>query len=414
MSWLTEIVDEIAAHGAVVRVAVVRADGSTPREPGAAMLVTVHAVRGTIGGGALELAAIGHAREMLIASREAAATGFPSPLWGGVRGGGNPDIASSAIPPTLSLPHKGGGDVVARASPNFDRQLLWQRDVRDFPLGPSLGQCCGGYVRLLFELFTEAERGDLLALAQRCDDARALLLRPLAGGAPLWATADRKEHHPDWPLGVTRAVREMLSGARPRETALVRGGKRQPAWLVEPCALSRHALYLYGAGHVGRALVRVIEDLPFAVTWVDTSRGRFPESIPPHTTPEIARDPAAFAATAPGEAFHLVLTYSHALDLAICHRLLRRADFRFLGLIGSATKRARFVKRLTDLGIPEAQLARLVCPIGLPGLGGKEPAMIAVSVAAQLIGLAVAARRDTREAAAGPAEFASGAGKEAR
>ena len=104
----------------------------------------------------------------------------------------------------------------------------------------------------------------------------------------------------------------------------------------------------------GRAIVRVLEDLPFAVTWVDTSAGRFPERIPPHATAEIAPDPAAFAGGAAADAFHLVLTYSHALDLAICHSLLRRGDFRFLGLIGSATKRARFLKRLAELGIGEA------------------------------------------------------------
>jgi xanthine dehydrogenase accessory factor len=123
--------------------------------------------------------------------------------------------------------------------------------------------------------------------------------------------------------------------------------------------------------------------------------------MPPHAKAEIAPDPAAFAGTAEPNAFHLVLTYSHALDLAICYRLLRRADFRFLGLIGSATKRARFVKRLASLDIGGAQLQRLTCPIGLPGVGGKEPAAVAVSVAAQLVQLASA------EAARAPALHAS-------
>jgi xanthine dehydrogenase accessory factor len=105
--------------------------------------------------------------------------------------------------------------------------------------------------------------------------------------------------------------------------------------------------------------------------------------------------PPPFAGGAAAGAFHLVLTYSHALDLAICHSLLRRGDFRFLGLIGSATKRARFLKRLAELGIGEARLERLVCPIGVPGIGGKEPAMIALSVAAQLVQLATAAEART-------------------
>jgi xanthine dehydrogenase accessory factor len=169
---------------------------------------------------------------------------------------------------------------------------------------------------------------------------------------------------------------------------LVRGAKGEPAWLIEPLARPQHRLYLYGAGHVGRAIVRVLEDLPFVVTWIDTAAQRFPDVIPLHTRAEIALDPAAFASTAEPNAFHLVLTYSHALDLAICHRLLRRGDFRFLGLIGSATKRARFSRRLASLGIADAQLQRLACPIGLAGIGGKEPAAIAISVAAQLVQLA--------------------------
>jgi xanthine dehydrogenase accessory factor len=137
--------------------------------------------------------------------------------------------------------------------------------------------------------------------------------------------------------------------------------------------------------------VRVLEDLPFSVTWIDTSADRFPKSIPPYATTETTPNPAAFAATTEPDAFHLVLTYSHALDLGICHSLLRRGGFRFLGLIGSATKRTRFLRRLADLGISQAQLQRLVCPIGVRGIGGKEPAMIAVSVAAQLVQLAAEA-----------------------
>jgi xanthine dehydrogenase accessory factor len=363
MSWLAEAAAEIAELGAAVRVTVVRADGSTPREVGAAMLVGAATVRDTIGGGALELAAIAHARALL--------------------GDGVRSLAHTVVQ------NLDGSDLRPDS--------VWQRDVRDFPLGPSLGQCCGGYVRLLFEVLTQAERHHLLALAERCDGGEALLLRPLDGRVPIQAAADRKEHHAERPLGVARAVREMLSGARPRAAALVRGPKGGPAWLVEPCARRRHRLYLYGAGHVGRALVRVLHELPFAVTWVDTSPARFPESIPPHAKPEIAPDPGAFARSTEAGAFHLVLTYSHALDLAICHALLGRGDFRFLGLIGSATKRARFMKRLADLGIAGPQLSRLVCPIGLPNLSGKEPAVIALSVAAQLMQLAAAAATDAAE-----------------
>src|SRR5262249_38789241 len=155
---------------------------------------------------------------------------------------------------------------------------------------------------LLFEVFGAGERVHLATLVQGSNADRALLLRPLDSGTPPHVTADRKEHCPDWPLAVTRAVREMLSGARPRTPTLVRGAKGEPAWFVEPLSRPTHRLYLYGAGHVGRAIVRALADLPFAVTWVDTSAGRFPERIPAHATAEIAPDPAAFASATAGHA----------------------------------------------------------------------------------------------------------------
>jgi xanthine dehydrogenase accessory factor len=353
MSWIANIACGVAEHGAVVRVTVIRADGSTPRETGAAMLIGAAHITDTIGGGALELEAIAHARGMLATS--------PSP----------------------------------RASPTFlaPAPARWQRDVRDFALGPSLGQCCGGYTRLLFELFTGRERRALEDLARHTDADAALVLRPLDSGAPLETVATRKDPT-ERPLAVTRAVRDMLSGARPREAVLIRGGKGASAWFVEPLARRMVPLIVYGAGHVGRALVRVLQDLPFAVTWADTAASRFPGPLPPSVCAQATPDLPGLASVAPTGAWHIVMTYSHALDLAICHAVLRRGDFGHLGLIGSATKRARFLKRLSELGIAPATLARLTCPIGMPGLGGKEPSMIAVSVAAQLVRLATASRAE--------------------
>ena len=146
----------------------------------------------------------------------------------------------------------------------------WQRDVRDFALGPSLGQCCGGYTRLLFELFTARERPTLEALARGRRPGATLGLRPLDSGRPLEVVSSRKEPG-ERPLAVTRALRDMLSGARPREAILIRGAKGDSAWFLEPLARRTVPLFIYGAGHVGRALVRVLQDLPFAITWVDTA-----------------------------------------------------------------------------------------------------------------------------------------------
>jgi xanthine dehydrogenase accessory factor len=163
--------------------------------------------------------------------------------------------------------------------------------------------------------------------------------------------------------------------------------KRGDAWFVEPAGRSNIPLYLFGAGHVGRAVVANLAALSFDVTWVDTGAGRFPDGLKKTAalTPVVAPDPTVIARAAPEGAFHLVMTYSHPLDLAICHEVLAQGTFAYLGLIGSATKRARFLKRLRELGHDEALLRRLVCPIGVPGVIGKEPAVIAISVAAQLL-----------------------------
>lgn len=144
------------------------------------------------------------------------------------------------------------------------------------------------------------------------------------------------------------------------------------------------ALWIYGAGHVGRALVTVMAPLPeVAITWVDTADYRFPDNIPDGVSPLIARDPARAVEHAPDNADHLILTYSHDFDLAICHAILSRS-FRSAGLIGSTTKWARFRRRLQALGHDNAQIARIACPIGDPSLG-KHPQAIALGVATAMI-----------------------------
>jgi xanthine dehydrogenase accessory factor len=125
------------------------------------------------------------------------------------------------------------------------------------------------------------------------------------------------------------------------------------------------------------------------VQWIDEREAEFPPGpLSPHIE-RLCLEPveAEVAQAAPGCCF-LVLTHSHDLDLAITQAVLARADFAWFGLIGSATKRARFEARLRQRGVSAAQLARMVCPIGLPGITGKEPAVIALAVVAQLLRLA--------------------------
>jgi xanthine dehydrogenase accessory factor len=339
MSWPLRIAEMIAQHGAVVRIAVIRVEGSSPRETGAAMLVSAAATQDTIGGGALENEAIAHAR-MMIAQAE-----------------------------------RGAGEA-------------WHRECRDFALGPSLGQCCGGAVRMLFERFTAREAPALAGLGGLREAPDTLLIRPLTcGAAPYLASPEQSDER--WPSGVARAMLALSAGERAAGAMLIPGRKGEADWFLEPLVAPALPLVIYGAGHVGRALVRAVQVLPFRIVWVDGRHGAFPEEVAPGIAlrGQIS-DPAALQETLPRLAIHIVMTHSHPLDLAICHAVLAENDFRFLGLIGSATKRTRFLRRLREAGLPDAQLARLVCPIGLPDIRGKHPAVIAASVSAQLLQIA--------------------------
>jgi xanthine dehydrogenase accessory factor len=147
-------------------------------------------------------------------------------------------------------------------------------------------------------------------------------------------------------------------------------------------------LQIHGAGHVGRAIVKLLEGIDCQVDWVDLRESEFPPAASPaHIRRCISDCPEAEVASAPPGSHFLVLTHSHELDLRITEAILKRADFAWLGLIGSATKRARFMHRFEQRGIAPALLARLTCPIGLPGINGKQPEVIAIAVVAQLLGL---------------------------
>ena len=145
-------------------------------------------------------------------------------------------------------------------------------------------------------------------------------------------------------------------------------------------------LQLYGAGHVGRAIVRLLGTLPCQVQWIDERESEFPPGALPDHIGRVCVEPVeAEVAAAPPGACYLVLTHSHALDMAIVQAILAREDFAYLGLIGSKTKRARFESRLRERGVDAAALDRMVCPIGVPGIVGKEPEVIAVAVVGQLL-----------------------------
>lgn len=293
----------LADRGPVVRVVVAATKGSVPREVGASLLVSNDETIGTIGGGALEFDAIKQARNCV------------------------------------------------------------QDRLEHVPLGPTLGQCCGGSVTVLTEIWDK----DRLNAAG--DDVVA---RPLPNGPS------------EMPLG----VRKLMSDAR-------NVGDIPPAgvingWMVEPVSKQTRQIWIWGAGHVGRALVRALEPLPnVQIMWADSARDRFPTDTN-GIEPLIAENPADLVPLAADDAEHFILTYSHALDLELCHRVLGR-PFHALGLIGSQTKWARFQSRLKALGHTPAHIQRIQCPIGDPSLG-KHPAAIAIGVSCDVI------RRGLREA----------------
>ncbi len=148
----------------------------------------------------------------------------------------------------------------------------------------------------------------------------------------------------------------------------------------------RHPLYVFGAGHVGKAVMAAIQPLPFRVVWVDARRHEFPEDVDATVVQDHNSNPVDVIKTAESGALFLIFTHSHQLDFEITAAALRRGDARYIGLIGSDTKRARFESRMKKDGVlDDDQLKGLTCPIGVAGIKGKEPEVIAAAVAAQLL-----------------------------
>jgi len=164
-------------------------------------------------------------------------------------------------------------------------------------------------------------------------------------------------------------------------------------------------LVLFGAGHVGRAVVRTLADLPCAITWVDSRDGEFPKDIPANVQHVCTDEPECEVDASAAGSYFLVMTHSHALDQSLSERILKRDDFAYFGLIGSVSKRRQFERRLLERGVSYAQLARMRCPIGVAGIAGKEPATIAIAVAAELLQY-----HSARASAALPANYAASSG----
>ncbi|MBI1907546.1 MAG: xanthine dehydrogenase accessory protein XdhC [Rhodocyclales bacterium] len=265
--------------------------------------------------------------------------------------------------------------------------------IRRFPLGASLGQCCGGVVNLLFEVVTaDAAWFDPLRDAVRARRGAVLVtaVHGAAGSGKLLVSVDGHsgglgDDGLD-AIALQRARELLASGGKP---ALVdAGGELQgrPAVLYfEPLPVADFHVVLFGAGHVGRALVQVLAPLAERITWVDPRADEFPAVLPPNVDKVVSEFAEDEVETAPAGAWFVVMTHSHALDQRLTEHILRRGDFAWFGLIGSCTKRRAFERRLQARGVAAACFERMTCPIGAPGIRDKHPAAIAVAVAAQML-----------------------------
>jgi len=268
----------------------------------------------------------------------------------------------------------GGGHLEHRAL-DIARTMLQLGEARRFDrfaLGPSLGQCCGGVAWLAFERM-EVEQMDILGARRHQDTWRLVAL----DGASEWTLRDAAGRHLAGALTTPAFAAQC-------ETRVVEGegGRR---WLLDAILAPRAHLMLFGAGHVGAAIVRALASLPCRVTWVDERDDLFPADVPANVTVEATDTPEVLVEQAASGTSFLVMTHSHALDLRLCQAILSRPGRDWFGLIGSGTKRSQFEARLQERGVDAVRIKDMVCPIGLPGIEGKAPAVIAASVAAQLL-----------------------------
>lgn len=301
---------------AAVLITVAQTKGSAPRNAGTRMLVSSTQQWQTIGGGHLEWQAIHQARTLM-----------------------NDHVAGKSA-----------------------------RLIERYPLGPRLGQCCGGMVTLVFELLGSDDLEWLEDLATLLDTGKSAQRR-VGMGAQHDVSLMELPHS----LGHTRLDQDL-------------DGHTQ--WFTDELSPPAIPVVLFGAGHIGKALVHFLGSLSdCSVTWVDEREAEFPDSIPSNVQVHITDFPEEAVELAPANAYFLVMTHRHDLDQKLCNHILKRNDFRYAGLIGSQTKRQQFEKRFRQRGITDEVIERLTCPIGIGQIRSKEPAAIAVAITAQLLQL---------------------------
>lgn len=316
--WFDLLQNAIKSDHKAVLVTVVNVAGSAPREAGASLVVTNTKTTGTIGGGNLELRCIAQARELLAAK----------PV----------------------------------------------RNCKQIALGPSLGQCCGGRVEILFDVVTPDTDWFIELTASHNTNDNLWLCRSVNSADAVVATESKlKQRLPADTVDSKDGLHASF---------LVTHGDYR--WCYQSLRVNRPQVMVYGAGHVGQAVVTQLSLLDCLVTLLD-SREEWLYLQPDLKISRVLTDtPDEDAVNTPDEVAHVIMTHSHSVDFDICHALLKKGKFSWLGLIGSETKRQTFINRLQPRGVSELEISRLRCPIGCLQVESSRPELISLNLAAEL------------------------------
>ena len=425
--WIPTLMRLLERQPMVARVVVTEARGSTPREPGAFMLVAHHCVEGSIGGGRLEWEAIAAARTLLadpavpartnkvvLAADVGQCCGGVVSFWlekftrddlailrtaadVGARGPAVlvSEVNAGAIRRRIerpqarsrtqySTPAAGSGDIASTAKSVAAAPATG-------PLTPAAtasvavasGATVPGATEQVLVTPIAAASGATVPAATAGVLVGPIAARAAAASARVAPPASAPTSAPQPDTAYT--LSQLLSHPRQHAFPIVLAGAPNTLTFLERLDDNLPAVWLYGAGHVGQALARILMELPLRLTWIDSRAELFPPTLPDAVRVLQDPDPVATVHEAPVGAYFIVMSHSHPLDFDLCHALLERNDFAWLGLIGSDSKAARFRSRLARTGLGREVIERLVCPIGVEGINSKWPAAIAVAVAAQLM-----------------------------
>lgn len=323
--WAEDLHAQTQTGQAIVLVTIISVRGSAPREVGAKMIVSANDCMGSIGGGQLEYQCQQLATKML-----------------------------------------GRGDVASR---------------QKFSLGKEMEQCCGGVAEVLFESLPPGCPAWLkVLLAIRSQAKTAVVATEFSGSVSKKTVIDPHDTQSETglPAHLVQMARDLIATGVPSQLS--------DDMFLDVVSTTGFNIAVFGAGHVGTALIATLSGLDARIRWVDSRPGIF-QAVPPGVRVCGTTSPVDEVTGMPPSGFYLVMTHSHATDFEICQAILTREDAAYCGLIGSRSKRRQFETRFRKNGLDQALIDQLVCPIGIDGIGGRNPKEIAIATAAEILQL---------------------------